>query len=89
MTANVLNGNIHYAYSDKVIDPCVWGLRAYYYNCTREGGQSGWMDNNLREAEKPVEFYAVTARWTFGGKWDPESRIRDLWNVVGYTTYAM
>ena len=25
MSKNVLDGNIHYAYSDKVLDPCPWG----------------------------------------------------------------
>lgn len=30
------------------------------------------------------EFYGVTAKWTFNGKWDPEQRIRDLWNVLAY-----
>lgn len=84
MSKNVLDGNIHYAYSDKVLDPCPWGLRTYYYGCTREGGHSGWLNDNLKEAENAPEFYGVTAKWTFNGKWDPEQRIRDLWNVLAY-----
>ncbi len=48
MSKNVLDGNIHYAYSDKVLDPCPWGLRTYYYGCTREGGHSGWLNDNLK-----------------------------------------
>ena len=84
MSKNVLDGNIHYAYSDKVLDPCPWGLRTYYLNCTREGGHSGWLKNNLKEADSTLEYYSITARWTFDGKWDPEKRIRDLWHVLGY-----
>ncbi len=81
---NVLDGNIHYAYSDKVLDPCPWGLRTYYNDCTREGGHSGWMNDNFMESEEKPQYYDLTARWTFGGKWDPEARIRSLWNVLGY-----
>ncbi len=84
MSEQVLDCNISYAYSDKVLDPCPWGQRTYYYGNTRQGGQSGWMNNNLHEAENPTEFHGITALWTFGGKWDPEQRIRDLWNVLAY-----
>lgn len=84
LSENVVNGNIHYAYSDKVLDPCPWGLRTYYYNVQRAGGHSGWLRNNLAEAPGAPEHYAVTAAWTFGYRWDPEQRIRDLWNVLGY-----
>ena len=84
MSKNILDQNISYAYTDKVLDPCPWGQRAYYYNCMREGGDSGWLTNNLEKSEEAPEFHAVTARWTFNGKWDPESRIRDLWKVLAY-----
>lgn len=47
-------------------------------------GHSGWLNDNLKEAENAPEFYGVTAKWTFNGKWDPEQRIRDLWNVLAY-----
>ena len=40
--------------------------------------------DNLKEAENAPEFYGVTAKWTFNRKWDPEQRIRDLWNVLAY-----
>ena len=81
---HVLDGNIHYAYSDKVLDPCPWGQRTYYNDCTREGGHSGWMNDNFHLSEDKPVYYDLTPRWTFGGKWDPESRIRELWNVLGY-----
>ena len=47
----------------------------------KEGIVAGY---NLKEAENAPEFYGVTAKWTFNGKWDPEQRIRDLWNVLAY-----
>ncbi|MBR5850776.1 MAG: pectate lyase [Alistipes sp.] len=84
LSERVLDGNIHYAYSDKVLDPCPWGLRTYYYGCTREGGHSGWLKDNLHEAENAPAPYGVTAHWTFEGKWNPEKRIRDLWHVLAY-----
>ena len=84
LSKNILNSNIGYAYSDKVLDPCPWGLRVYYYGCWREGGDSGWLRNNLQESEEKPEFHAVTALWTFGNRWNPEQCIRDLWNVLAY-----
>ena len=84
LSKQILDTNISYAYSDKVLDPCPWGVRTYYYNCSREGGHSGWLRNNLETSEEAPEFHAVTAQWTFKGKWDPEKRIRDLWSVLAY-----
>jgi len=84
LSAQILDQNIGYAYTDKVLDPCPWGQRIYYFDCKREGGHSGWLDNNLHKAEEAVPFYAITAQWTFGGKWDPEKRIRELWSVLAY-----
>lgn len=37
----IIDSNIAYAYSDKVLDPCPWGRRTYYYGCSREGGRRG------------------------------------------------
>ncbi len=84
MSDQVLDTNICYAYSDKVLDPCPWGLRTYYLSCSREGGQSGWMSDNMKTAPGSPEYYTLTAPWTFDGKWDPEARIRDLWNLLAY-----
>lgn len=83
---NILDSNISYAYSDKVLDPCPWGLRVYYYGCEREGGDSGWLRDNLDQAPGHPAFHGLTALWTFDGKWDPETRIRDLWYVLKYQT---
>lgn len=84
LSSQILDQNISYAYTDKVLDPCPWGQRVYYYNCHREGGDSGWLKNNLEQSEEKPDFHGVTALWTFNKKWDPESRIRDLWNVLAY-----
>lgn len=84
LSSQILDQNISYAYTDKVLDPCPWGQRNYYYNCHREGGDSGWLKNNLEKSEEKPDFHGVTALWTFNNKWDPENRIRDLWNVLSY-----
>ena len=84
MSKNILDTNISYAYTDKVLDPCPWGLRVYYWGCIREGGDSGWLKNNLNEAEGKPEYHTLTARWTFDDKWNPEESIRQLWNVLAY-----
>ncbi len=84
MSKNILDNNISYAYTDKVLDPCPWGQRVYYYGCEREGGNSGWLRDNLKESEEKPEFHGITALWTFDKKWDPEKRIRDLWDVLAY-----
>ena len=84
LSSQIMDSNIRYAYTDRVEDPCPWGQRVYYYNCSREGGHSGWLDNNLHEAEGAPVFFGITAEWTFNGQWDPEKRIRELWKVLGY-----
>ncbi|MDO5447492.1 MAG: pectate lyase, partial [Prevotellaceae bacterium] len=84
MSSNILDTNICYAYSDKVLDPCPWGLRTYYFGCTREGGHGAWMNNNLDDAKKGLQHFDITASWTFANRWDPEKRIRDLWKYVAY-----
>ena len=84
MSSQILDANIQYAYIDKQPDPNPWGLRAYYWNCYREGGHNGWLNNNLIQSEEAPEFHGVTALWTFKDQWNPEERIRDLWNVLAY-----
>lgn len=91
LSKNILDTNIDHAYRadielgrGKPFDPCPWGQRVYFYNCSREGGHSGWLDNNLSQAAGAPEYFTVTAPWTFDYRWDPEARIRDLWDVVAY-----
>ena len=84
MTDQVLDQDISYAYTDKVLDPCPWGKRVYYLNCYREGGHSGWLNNNIHESAEPGAYYSVTPAWTYAGKWDPEKHIRSLWRWLAY-----
>ena len=84
MSDKVIDSNIHYAYSDQVLDPCPWGFRVYYYGNTRQGGHSGWLANNMDKAPGSPQYYTLTASWTFGERWDPEQRIRDLWGILAY-----
>ncbi len=84
LSSNINDANIRYAYTDKVLDPCPWGLRTYYYGCTREGGHSGWLSDNLDTADGEIRFWDITASWTFNGQWDPEQRLRDLWPAIAY-----
>lgn len=84
MSSNILDENICYAYTDKVLDPCPWGRRVWYLDCVREGGDSGWLDDNIDEEGEDLTYYTVLPGWTFGGKWDPEARIRELQDVLAY-----
>ena len=84
LSQQIMDANISYAYTDKVLDPCPWGQRTYYYNCSREGGHSGWLNNNLQEADNAPDFFGITAEWTFGGEWNPEKHIWELWPVLAY-----
>ncbi|HTY36280.1 MAG TPA: pectinesterase family protein [Bacteroidota bacterium] len=49
-----------------------WGPRHYYFNCHREGGDYAWFADNLKEAEGSPSASQIDAKWTFGGRWDPE-----------------
>lgn len=50
-----------------------WGDRHYFYNCHRDGGDFAWFSDNLDRAEGAPSAKSITARWTFDGRWDPES----------------
>ena len=84
MSRNILDQNIHYAYSDQVLDPCEWGERIYYCRNYREGGHSLWLEDNMHLAPGAPAYHSTTALWTFDGRWDPEQRIRDLWDILAY-----
>ena len=94
LSSQIMDKNIEHAYQGrtaeemarqgKVLDPCPWGRRVYYAGCHRDGGHSGWLNDNLKEAPDSPQFYEITAKWTFNGRWDPEQRIRDLWYVLEY-----
>ena len=84
MTDKIIDHPIGYAYSDQVLDPCPWGQRLYMHNVHREGGDFKWLQDNLEEAKGSPKPEEITALWTFGGAWDPESRIQSLWNILAY-----
>lgn len=93
LSKNIIDADIDHAYraqpelaakNGKIVDPCPWGHRVYYNNCVREGGAGEWLADNMSQAKGAPEYHTVTASWTFDDKWDPEKRIRDLWNVIAY-----
>lgn len=84
LSKQILDTNISYAYTDKVLDPCPWGQRTYYNSCSREGGHGDWLNDNLKDAPGHPAYHEITALWTFDGQWDPEQRLRDLWYVLAY-----
>lgn len=53
-------------------DPGIYN-RKYYYHCHREAGDYGWFADNLDTAPGSPKPEDVTPKWTFDGKWDPES----------------
>lgn len=55
--------------------PFNWGKRYYFYNASGEGSKYSWLKNNLKTAENSPSVNEITPRWTFDGKWDPESLI--------------
>jgi pectinesterase len=52
----------------------IWGERAYFSNCHRDGGDYAWLTNNLPAAPGAPKPEQITAAWTFAGKWDPEGK---------------
>ncbi len=52
----------------------IWGERAYFYNCHRDGGDYAWHQDNLSSVTNGPTPEQITAAWTFAGKWDPERR---------------
>jgi len=58
--------------------PWAWGDRHYFYGCHRDSGDYGWFSDNLAAAEGSPDPEAIDARWTFGGKWDPERTLPPL-----------
>jgi pectinesterase len=56
------------------LDPTnIWGNRAYFFNARRDGGDYPWHRDNLAKAPHAPQPGQITAKWTFAGKWDPES----------------
>jgi pectinesterase len=55
-------------------NPYYAGERKYYYNCQKEGKAYQWYTDNLNQAVDKPKPQDITPAWTFGGKWDPESK---------------
>lgn len=52
----------------------IWGERAYFYSCHRDGGDYSWHKDNLFSAPGSPKPEQITAAWTFDGSWNPEQR---------------
>jgi hypothetical protein len=52
-----------------------WGLRTFFANDHREGGDYTWFADNLERAPGAPRPEDVTPAWTFGGRWDPEASL--------------
>jgi pectinesterase len=50
----------------------LYGERAYFQASRRAGGNYAWHRDNLADAPGSPKSEQVTAKWTFGGTWDPE-----------------
>jgi pectinesterase len=61
----------------------LWGERSYFYNCHRDGGDYGWLTNNLSAAAGAPQPEQITAAWTFAGKWNPENPSGPVIQKVG------
>ncbi len=84
LSDKIMDKEIAYAYTDKVLDSIPWGRRVYFHNVHRDGGDFDWMKDNLGESEESPSVEEITALWTFGGRWDPESKIEELWPWIAY-----
>ena len=74
-TRNMTDEPIYAPLNSPNLVPWIWGVRHYFYNCHREGGDFGWFADNIATAEGSPTPEDVDAEWTFGGKWSPESEI--------------
>jgi pectinesterase len=50
----------------------LWGERAFFHNCHRDGGDYTWHADNLSTASGAPTADQITAAWTFRGTWDPK-----------------
>lgn len=62
--------------------PWRWGDRHYFYGCHRDGGDYGWFADNLDTAAGSPRPEEITAKWTFGGRWDPEASVPGILELM-------
>lgn len=60
-----------------VADPPLFE-RKYFWNCHRDGGDYSWFRNNLEQAAHAPRPEEITPKWTFDGRWDPETTAAPL-----------
>jgi pectinesterase len=61
-----------YLATSRLMQPEKYYKRYYFHGARREGGDAfDWMADNLNEAPGAPAADAITAAWTFGGRWDP------------------
>lgn len=78
-SSNMADSSIHYPSYSPNARPWKWGRRHFYYNNHRDGGNFPWFQDNFDlYPQEELTQEKVTARWTFGGAWDPESVIAEL-----------
>ncbi len=63
----------HYTEDPSKNRPYFYGDRYFYYDCHRTGGDYPWHADNMAEWPDLLKPDEVTAKWTFDGRWDPES----------------
>ncbi|RZL30878.1 MAG: hypothetical protein EOP35_23095, partial [Rubrivivax sp.] len=62
------------AANEKIARETRFGVRSYFVNSHRAGGDFAWLADNLAQAASAPQAADITAKWTFAGTWDPESR---------------
>ena len=65
---NMADADIYWVPSKEKRDSLKWGVRVYYYNCHRKGGDYNWHKDNLPAGFGINDF---NTRWVFDYKWNP------------------
>ncbi len=50
------------------------GALLFFQYPWKDGGNYPWMSDNLAKAPDAPKAGEITAKWTFGGAWDPERK---------------
>lgn len=83
---NLADEQIHYPSYSPNARIWKWGERHYYFNCHREGGDYAWFADNLATAKNSPDPYSITAKWTFNGRWDPETTLSNILPFIAFPT---
>lgn len=62
------------AANEKIARETRVGVRSYFHGSRHPAGGFPWLADNLADATGAPRAEDITARWTFGGIWDPEDR---------------